>query len=99
MKEIFNIKLSDEEFDYLMGEQLNGKQLKVVEGKVISVDKAITQEELNNAKILDLKKKLKETDYQAIKHFEGYLSDSEYEPIKMQRQAWRDEINRLEKEQ
>lgn len=48
-------------------------------------------------RIAELKQKLKDTDYQAIKHFEGYLTDYEYEPIKTQRQAWRDEINELEK--
>lgn len=51
----------------------------------------------NRKRIDELKKKLQETDYQAIKHFEGYLTEYEYEPIKAQRQAWRDEINRLEK--
>lgn len=43
-----------------------------------------------------LKIKLKKTDYLALKYAEGHLSESEYAPIKQQRQAWRDEINRLE---
>lgn len=46
--------------------------------------------------IQSLKIKLKNTDYQAIKYAEGQLSESEYAPIKVQRQQWRDEINRLE---
>lgn len=33
---------------------------------------------------------------QAIKFAEGELSAEEYEPMKIQRQAWRDEINELE---
>lgn len=45
-----------------------------------------------------LKAKLRNTDYQAIKYFEGLLSEEEYAPIKKQRQAWRDEINKLEEE-
>ena len=49
-------------------------------------------------KISELKAKLAATDYQAIKYAEGQISDTEYEPIKNQRQAWRDEINQLEKE-
>ena len=49
-------------------------------------------------KIRILRKNLRETDYQAIKFFEGYLTAEEYEPIKVQRQAWRDEINALEAE-
>ena len=47
--------------------------------------------------ISDLQIKLDETDYQAIKYAEGWLSEEEYAQIKAQRQAWRDEINRLEK--
>lgn len=46
--------------------------------------------------ILELKQMLDDTDYQAIKYAEGWLTDEEYAPIKEQRQAWRDEINRLE---
>ena len=48
--------------------------------------------------IQQLKKKLLQTDYQAIKYGEGALTEEEYAPIKAQRQAWRDEINALENE-
>lgn len=47
-------------------------------------------------KILQLKENLSKSDYKAIKYSEGYLSEEAYAPIKAQRQAWRDEINRLE---
>ena len=50
------------------------------------------------AKIVDLKFKLRDSDYQAIKFAEGELSAAEYAPTKVQRQAWRNEINRLEAE-
>ena len=46
-------------------------------------------------KISEAKAKLSQTDYQAIKYFEGFISDADYAPIKAQRQAWRDEINAL----
>ena len=49
-------------------------------------------------KISEAKAKLSETDYQAIKYFEGFISEADYAPIKAQRQAWRDEINTLETE-
>lgn len=49
-------------------------------------------------KIFGLKQALQRTDYQAIKYAEGLLTEEEYAPIKAQRQAWRDEINRLEEE-
>lgn len=48
-------------------------------------------------RISELKNALFETDYQAIKYAEGLISDEDYAPIKAQRQAWRDEINELEK--
>ncbi len=47
-------------------------------------------------RIAELKQFLSQTDYQAIKYAEGQLSESEYAPMKAQRQAWRDEINQLE---
>ena len=45
-----------------------------------------------------LKCKLKESDYKAIKYSEGWLTEEEYSPIKAERQALREEINRLEQE-
>lgn len=47
-------------------------------------------------RVKELKNLLDESDYKAIKHSEGLITDEEYEPIKAQRQAWRDEINELE---
>ena len=47
--------------------------------------------------IADLQNRLAETNYQAIKFTEGWITEEEYAPIKAQRQAWRDEINALEK--
>ena len=49
-------------------------------------------------KIYQLKESLANTDYQAIKYAEGWLTTEEYEPLRLQRQEWRDEINRLEQE-
>ena len=48
------------------------------------------------AKIIRLKLKLKQTDYQALKFAEGELSEREFAEIKAQRKAWRAEINRYE---
>ena len=58
------------------------------------------QAEINEIqrKIDETKAKLSQTDYQAIKYFEGFISEADYAPIKAQRQAWRDEINALEAE-
>lgn len=49
-------------------------------------------------RISELKSLLSATDYKAIKYAEGLISEKEYAPIKSQRQAYRDEINELEKE-
>jgi len=46
-----------------------------------------------NWEISVCKEKLKETDYQAIKHSEGVISDADYQPIKSQREEWRKQIN------
>jgi hypothetical protein len=48
--------------------------------------------------IFELKQKLRDTDYQAIKYAEGMFTLSEYAPIREQRQTWRDRINELEDE-
>lgn len=42
------------------------------------------------------KQSLKATDYKAIKHSEGLISDDDYEVTKQQRQEWRDQINEYE---
>ena len=49
-----------------------------------------------SVQIQELKGKLAETDYKAIKYAEGLLTEEEYAETKAQRQAWRDEINALE---
>ena len=48
--------------------------------------------------ITDLKVKLNNTDYQALKFAEGELTEEEFAPIKEQRRAWRAEINELEEQ-
>lgn len=46
--------------------------------------------------IAELKRKLSETDYQAIKFAEGVLSEEEYAETKAKRKIWRESINSLE---
>ena len=71
-------------------------------------EEEISEEELDNSKlqyktfkkqqrIAELQQLLSSTDYKCMKFAEGLLSNEEYEPIKKQRQEWRDEINELEK--
>lgn len=46
--------------------------------------------------IIELKRKLRATDYLALKYAEGEISASEYAVTKEQRKAWRAQINALE---
>ena len=46
--------------------------------------------------IVDALAQLSATDYQAIKHSEGLISEEDYAPIRAQRQALRERINALE---
>jgi len=41
---------------------------------------------------------LEQTDYKAIKHSEGLISEAEYASIKSQRETWRARINELQEE-
>lgn len=50
----------------------------------------------NEDEIARLKIELSKTDYQALKYFEGWISEEDYLPIKAQRQELRDKINDLE---
>lgn len=43
-----------------------------------------------------LKDSLYATDYKAIKHSEGLISDEDYQDIKEERQSIREEINKVE---
>ncbi len=56
------------------------------------------EHEERQARLNALRQALAGTDYKAAKYAEGWYTDEEYAPIKAQRQAWRDEINRLEAE-
>ena len=75
----------------------------VVDGKFTINRRTPTIEELHNDDIQDinreineLKKKLFDTDYKAIKYAEGLLTDEEYAEAKAQREEWRKRINELE---
>ena len=50
----------------------------------------------NEELILEYKQKLKETDYKAIKYAEGLISETDYAPIKAERENYRKAINSLE---
>ena len=75
----------------------------VIDGKFTIKRRTPTIEELHNDDIQDinreineLKKRLFDTDYKAIKYSEGWLTDEEYAEAKAQREEWRKRINELE---
>ena len=74
---------------------------KVVDGKLVR-DKEKYQNTLEieekHRRILVFKKKLADSDYLLFKYLEGELSKEEYEQIKIQRQSYREQINKLEEE-
>lgn len=60
-------------------------------GKIVDYTITKTNEQL----IAELKKQLSDTDYQVLKWKEGELTDEEFEPMRLQRKAWREEIRSL----
>lgn len=96
------VEVSDEDFEKLVNHELcwenevlvpytkTAEEIETEQRQAINVD--IMQ------RIAELKSKLAETDYRAIKYAEGALTEAEYAETKAQRTAWRDEINQLESE-
>lgn len=67
------------------------------EDLTFNVNKYNTRKQKENAsvRINELKTLLEKTDYQAIKFAEGEISAVQYEPMRLQRKFWREEINNL----
>lgn len=97
------IEVSDDVCQTLFDEVNNSETPKAIfaneethypEVRELEIEANPTQELQN--RISELKRNLASTDYQAIKYAEGYLTEDEYKPIKLRRQAWREEINLYE---
>lgn len=90
---------TDEEVKALFSSVAKDQALRDVDGIPTIVDLYTNEEKAAKNKkerIAELKGLLAKTDYQAIKFAEGALTAEEYEQMRVQRQAWRDEINELE---
>lgn len=111
MKKIFGIEVTDEYFDYLFQEQSQGKEIKVVDGKVVAVERITTEKELIQLEINKLTEKLYLTDYIANKLAEAvskYISTSDNTDVLLlrekyalelaNREEWRKEIDKLQQE-
>ena len=66
---------------------------KIIKNETYDLDMQVAE---INRQINEYKDKLRETDYKALKYFEGFISEEEYKPIKEERQTYRDKINELE---
>lgn len=91
-REPYNYKLVSVPNDDITDNDFNEN----LEFDVVKYNARKTKEQ-NLAKIIELKKLLSDSDYKALKHMEGFITDDDYEPIKKQRQQWREMINKLEK--
>ena len=87
-----DMEISDEEFEAA------GCQARIINGKIF-IGKTDKEKQRADAevRIRLLKEKLAETDYIAAKIAEGSATPKEYEEKIAERQAWRAEINELEK--
>lgn len=75
-----------------------------LEARRIAREEAERQKELDEQKqviynqIAELKNNFNKTRYLQEKYIDGALTEEEYEPIRQERQKWRDQINALEAE-
>lgn len=83
-----------------MKSYVNGKYVELTEKDITRLELEQAEyektEEYKQFKISELKQKLTETDYIACKIAEGSATVEEYSEIITQREAWREEINKLE---
>lgn len=109
MKKLYGIEVTDEYFDYLFQEQAQGKEIKVVDGKVVAVERVVTQKELTQLEIDKLTQNLIKTDYIANKlaeaNAEYIVTEDKTKLIELRnkyskeladRETWRKEIDSLQ---
>lgn len=108
MKRIFDIEVTDEYFKYLFQEQAQGKEIKVVDGKVVAVERVFSEKETTQLEIDKLTEKLQRTDYIANKlaeaNAEYIVTEDKTKLIELRnkyskeladRETWRKEIDSL----
>lgn len=78
----------------------NGKYVNLTESEINTIanfeEDFKKSDEYKEIRIYELKQNLSDTDYIACKIAEGVATAEEYSEMIGQRQAWRNEINRLE---
>ena len=95
MPELLGIQLTFEEFDYLLCEQASGKELKVVDDKVIAVERILTEEEIKQQKIFKNKQRLEELTKDFAQVQAGFIIE-DIEERKLEFQTLLNEIRTLQ---
>ena len=88
---LLGIEMPLEEFDNLMCQQSQGKELKVVDGKVVAVDHELTQEEIREQRIFEIQKRLD----QLSQDFVQVIAGAEFEDLDERQLEFRNLHNEL----
>ena len=92
---LLGIEMSLQEFDFLFCEQAKGKELKVVDGKVVAVEHEVTQEELNEQRKFEIQTRLNQLSQDFVQAMTGaYFED--LEARKAEFQTLHNELRALE---
>lgn len=99
MKKLLGIEMTDEYFDYLFCEQSKGKELKVVDGKVVAVEHEVTEEERKQQRIYEIKTWFEEYDNQ-VKQYQrcvrlGVEFDKDIVELDNQAKTYQEELRTL----
>ena len=99
MKKLLGIEMTDDYFDYLFSEQEKGKELKVIDGKVVAVEHEVTDEERKQQRIYEIRTWFEEYDNQ-VKQYErcvrlGIEFDKDIVELDNQAKAYQEELRTL----
>lgn len=72
---LLGIEVTEKEFDFLFCEQAKGKELKVVDGKVIAVEHEVTQEELKEQRKWEITARLNQLSQDFVQAMAGAKFD------------------------
>lgn len=92
---ILGIEVSYEEMDKLSCEQANGKELKVIDGKVVAVEPQPTDEELINKRVYEIQERLNQLTQDFIQVLCGAVID-DIEERKQEYQVLHNELRTLQ---
>lgn len=70
----------------------------VVDGETVSVERIQTVDVTDKLRMVEIRLRLKELDIKTFKFIDGELTETEYEPFRLEKLALRTEYNALESE-